>query len=300
MGAGIVTIDARSIAGGRGRARRPARYPGDVVSSGVALLLPRLLACLGAQADDPGTAKAVAGEFVVALDAGHGGSQLGAEGPGGLAEKTVTLDIARRVAGRLRDARGVRVVMCRSTDVMVPIRARVRCGNEAHARLFLSIHANASPFGVSRGMQRGFELYVAPVSDVDEDAAAAVVSHGGKGSVAAAWAARKVRVAAVDALAAARRIEWRLADAIGRASDRGIKQAGASLDVLQGLEVPGVLVEVGFLDHSVEGPELATAAGRERIAAALAEAIVDVRARERRAQIDPAITAQRRGPEAPR
>lgn len=271
-----------------------------MVASGVAFALPRLLACLAAQASGSMAAGQTAGEFVVALDAGHGGSQLGAEGPGGLPEKTVTLDIARRVEGHLRGVRGVRVVMCRSADVMRTIRARVRCGNAAHPRLFLSIHANASPLGVSRGTQRGFEIYVAPASEVDQDAAASAAAQRNRGEVAAAWAARQVRTAAVDALAAARRIGWRLGDALGRERDRGIKQAGASLDVLQGLEVPGVLVEVGFLDHAVEGQELATPEGRQRIAVALAEAIVDVRARERRAQIDPAITAQRRGPEGPR
>jgi hypothetical protein len=72
----------------------------------------------------------------------------------------------------------------------------------------------------------------------------------------AAWAGHKVRTAAEQSLAAARRIEWRLADTLGRDRDRGIKQEGATLDVLQGLEMPAVLVEIGFLDHAEEGPYL--------------------------------------------
>jgi N-acetylmuramoyl-L-alanine amidase len=138
---------------------------------------------------------------------------------------------------------------------------------------------------------------VAPVEEVDQDVAAAARAAGGAGDpAAAAWAAHRVRAAAADALSAARRLSWRLADALGRERDRGIKQTGASLDVLQGLEVPGVLVEVGFLDHPQEGEELAAESGRERIAAALAEAVLDIRARERRARTDPAITAQKPAP----
>src|SRR3954447_3143422 len=101
-----------------------------------------------------GLAAGVGTTYTVALDAGHGGSHPGAAGrEAGLLEKRVTLEIARRVQQRLARERGTRVVLCRAGDVMVPIRARVRCGNEAGARLFLSLHANASP-EARRGVQR--------------------------------------------------------------------------------------------------------------------------------------------------
>ena len=74
--------------------------------------------------------------------------------------------------------------------------------------------------------------------------------------------------------------------------DRGIKQRGAQLDVLQGLQMPGVLVEVGFLDHPEEGPYLVTEEGREAVAGALAKAVEDLRAREVRGKTDPSITAR--------
>src|SRR5205814_8267079 len=67
----------------------------------------------------------------VVLEAGHGGTKLGAAGRrAGLYEKQVTLEIARRVRRRLASDRGIRVVLCRQTDVLVPMRARVRCANE--------------------------------------------------------------------------------------------------------------------------------------------------------------------------
>ena len=237
-----------------------------------------------------GLAAGPAPDYTVVLDAGHGGSQFGTVGVTGTMEKDLTLDLVRRIERKLAVRGKVRVVQCRTADVLVPIRTRVRCANQAQARLFLSVHANASPMGPRRGTQRGFELYVLPVEDVDADArvAAALVQDPAD----AAWAAHRVRAAATAALPAAQRIAWRLGDALGVDRDRGIKQTGAQLDVLQGLQMPGVLVEVGFLDHPEEGPYLVTEEGREALAGALAKAVEDLRAREVRGKTDPSITAR--------
>jgi N-acetylmuramoyl-L-alanine amidase len=239
---------------------------------------------------------AAAGEepvFTVALDAGHGGTNLGAAGlQPELHEKQVTLEIVKRVRRRLAAERGLRLVLCRSTDVLVPMRARVRCANEAGARLFLSIHANASP-AARRGAQRGFELYVMPPVDVDADVDVATLQATSDAD--AAWASHQIRATAAESLAAARRIEWQLADSLGADRDRGIKQSGAALDVLQGLTMPAVLIEVGFIDHEEEGRKLATEEGWEAVAAALSKAITDLRARELRGRADPSITAHARG-----
>ncbi|HEY0707277.1 MAG TPA: N-acetylmuramoyl-L-alanine amidase, partial [Polyangia bacterium] len=121
----------------------------------------RVVGCLLAVAvAPPARAETPPLTFTVALDPGHGGSNLGAQGPGGVLEKHLTLDLARRIEARLKERGQVKAVLCRTDDVAVPVRARVRCANEAKARLFLSLHANASPLGPRRGTQRGFELYV--------------------------------------------------------------------------------------------------------------------------------------------
>lgn len=223
--------------------------------------------------------------FVVALDAGHGGSNLGAAGVSkGVLEKHVTLDVVRRIQQRLADDPRVRLVLCRDSDVLVPVRARVRCANEAAADLFVSVHANASPEGPSRGTQQGFEVYVLPLQAVAQEAAVAAV--GATGEAEAAWASFRARSLAPRSLAAARRMQLDLGDAFGRKADRGVKQLGAALDVLQGLKMPGVLVEVGFLDHPEEGKKLASTAGREAVAGALAKSIGDLAIRELRSRSD--------------
>ena len=235
--------------------------------------------------------------FVVVLDPGHGGSNRGAPtAKPELFEKHLTLDIARLVQRRLQSETGIKIVLCRTEDLLVPIRARTRCANQAGARLFLSIHANAASAEQGPGSQRGFTLFVLPTSDVDQEVARAALLA--KDDAQSAWAAHRARALAAESLAAARRIRWRLSDALGADRDRGIKQTWATLDVLQGLDMPGVLVEMGFLDHAEEGPFLLSDEGKKTVAAALAGAITDLRSRELRAQRDPMITApsgQRRG-----
>lgn len=230
--------------------------------------------------------------FTVAIDPGHGGSNRGAPTKDAeVFEKHLTLSIAKRVQKLLSSERDLKVVLCRTRDVFMPIRARVRCANQANARLFISLHANAAGPTEPPGSQVGFELFVLPTAEVDKEVAR-VTLLAPDGSEAA-WAGHKVREAAKQSLAAARRIQWRLADTLGRNRDRGIKQEGATLDVLQGLSMPAALVEVGFLDHEDEGPFLLSEAGQKAVASALAGAITDVRSREQRGLREPMTTAPR-------
>jgi N-acetylmuramoyl-L-alanine amidase len=235
--------------------------------------------------------------FTVAIDPGHGGSNRGAPTKRtDYYEKHLTLDIAKQVQQILATEKNLKVVLCRAEDVLVPIRARVRCANQASARLFISIHANAAGPAEEPGSQLGFEMFVLPVTDVDKEVARAALMA--PDDAEAAWAGYKVRATAEQSLAAARRIQWRFADTLGRDRDRGIKQAGATLDILQGLEMPAVLVEIGFLDHAEEGQRLLTEEGRRAIATALAGAITDLRSREQRGRKEPMTTAPRPGQSA--
>jgi len=215
-----------------------------------------------------------AAAFVVALDPGHGGSNLGAAGPDGLFEKDLTLALVRRLRTRLAAAPGVRVVVCRDEDVLVPIRARARCAVEAHARLFVSLHLNATPAGVAPGSQRGFELYVLPPEDIEDDATLASLRARGADGV---WAAHLVRAAGERSIAAAATFDRHLRRELGAALSRGVRQTGAALDVLRGTGAASVLLEAGFLDNEADRAVLTSAEGQDRIAGALTDAILDVR-----------------------
>ncbi|AGA90469.1 N-acetylmuramoyl-L-alanine amidase [Thioflavicoccus mobilis 8321] len=82
-------------------------------------------------------------DLIIAIDAGHGGEDPGAIGPGGTYEKDVTLAIARRLATLVDQALGMRAVMIRDGDYYVGLRQRTLLAHKHHADLFLSIHADA-------------------------------------------------------------------------------------------------------------------------------------------------------------
>jgi N-acetylmuramoyl-L-alanine amidase len=92
------------------------------------------------------------GPVVVALDAGHGGSDPGAIGPTGLQEKEVTLAIAQDLRTLLQ-RQHIDVVMVRDADVFVPLEDRAQIAAKAGATLFISIHANAAVDSNANGTQ---------------------------------------------------------------------------------------------------------------------------------------------------
>ena len=95
------------------------------------------------------TAGGAPAPYVVALDAGHGGSpdnlhpdvlfDPGTVGPNGLLEKDVALDMANRVK-RLLEQDSVKVVLTRDGDVYEEIGPRMQKAVDAGAQLFVSIH----------------------------------------------------------------------------------------------------------------------------------------------------------------
>jgi N-acetylmuramoyl-L-alanine amidase len=218
-----------------------------------------------------GTAAAAPARHVV-IDPGHGGSNPGAKGPG-LHEKQLTLTIATQVARRLR-ARGIDVQLTRDSDRTLTLRQRVALADRLPADVFVSIHANASPTRT----QRGFETFVLTARGIDVDGRALrsdtttprpnvdpeialVLDDVERG--ASQWEAADL----------AARMQRSLRDRRGATGDRGVRQDAHH--VLLGATMPAVLVEVGFLDHPIEGRELADPAVQARLADAIAEAIED-------------------------
>ena len=100
---------------------------------------------------------------IIALDAGHGGSDTGAIGPTGVTEKGVTLRVAKALQ-RLLQAEGATVLMTRTTDTEVSpkkanasdveeLQARCDVGNDGNADIFISMHmdsfTNSTPSGTT-------------------------------------------------------------------------------------------------------------------------------------------------------
>jgi N-acetylmuramoyl-L-alanine amidase len=90
----------------------------------------------------------------VVVDAGHGGKDNGAFRRYGGAEKHAALDVASRLASKLRESQ-FRTVMTRSSDVFIPLDQRAAISNRQSNAIFVSVHFNDSG---RRGI-RGFETY---------------------------------------------------------------------------------------------------------------------------------------------
>jgi N-acetylmuramoyl-L-alanine amidase len=90
----------------------------------------------------------------VVIDPGHGGFDRGGIPGQRVAEKTMTLDVAQRLAKKLRQA-GYRVVMTRDSDVFVPLGERVRIANSYPDAVFVCIHFNSA----TRAGANGIETY---------------------------------------------------------------------------------------------------------------------------------------------
>ncbi len=221
----------------------------------------------------------------VVLDPGHGGSNPGAHGPrpAALQEKLLTLAIATQVGDRLR-ARGIAVQLTRTDDRTMTLRQRVAIANRLPADLFISIHANASPART----QRGFETFVLTAHGIDVDGRAlrsdtTTPRPGVDPEIALVLDDVERGASQWEAADLAARIQRALRDRRGPTTgattptnpnpDRGVRQDAHH--VLLGATMPAVLVEVGFLDHPIEGRELADPAVQSKLADAIAEAIED-------------------------
>lgn len=218
-----------------------------------------------------GLATVARAEPRVLLDPGHGGSNPGARGSAGIFEKELTLDLAQRVAQRLLAAR-VDVRLTRDRDRTLTLRQRVAAANRWPADLMVSIHANASPTRI----QRGYETYVLSPAGVEVDARAlrgdTTTPRAGIDAETALVLDDVERGAAQwEAADLAAGVQRALREIRGGAGDRGVRQD--SQHVLLGATMPAVLVEVGFIDHPIEGVELADPAVRDQLADAIAHAI---------------------------
>src|SRR5260370_42218899 len=81
----------------------------------------------------------------IVIDAGHGGHDQGTQGPHGLLEKELVLDVAQRVGKLIEERMNAEVIYTRSEDTFVSLAARTPIANHKKADLFLSIHATSSP-----------------------------------------------------------------------------------------------------------------------------------------------------------
>jgi N-acetylmuramoyl-L-alanine amidase len=100
----------------------------------------------------PGNFGVRSGRVLVVVDPGHGGSDVGAVGVGGLSEVDVVDPISREVA-QILEQNGVQVVLTRQDNRTVELAPRTQLANRLNATLFVSIHANAAYRAGASGLE---------------------------------------------------------------------------------------------------------------------------------------------------
>lgn len=222
---------------------------------------------------------------IVVIDAGHGGPDRGMTGPIGspvwFTEKDVTLSVAQKIAAVLR-ARGVNVLMTRTTDTLIALADRGRIANSNHGDVFISIHCNAPGTNNAAGArERGFETYFLAeaktederrVQDMENESVkfetGANAPKGDPLNFIITDMAQNEHLRESSDLA--QTIQQGLID-VHPGPNRGVQQANFA--VLRGSYMPAVLVEIGFGSNQSEATFLSDQANQRALARNIAESV---------------------------
>lgn len=210
----------------------------------------------------------------VVIDAGHGGDENGAKGPGGTLEKQVTLNVARKLKAALEGRLGLRVILTRDSDATIGLDERAALANNNKADLFVSLHANASPRSSTSGAEV-FYLSLDEYGDAAERAAHTdseslpVFGGGSRDIELILWDMAQARYIQESA-SLAQSVEASLRQRVPM-SARAIQQA--PFRVLVGANMPAVLVEMGFITNPAQEKQLQSDEFQNLIVQALVESI---------------------------
>jgi len=207
----------------------------------------------------------------VVIDAGHGGHDQGTAGDHGLIEKELVLDVSLRLGKLISEQLGAEVIYTRSDDSFVALERRPQLANEKKADLFLSVHANSSPYPSVAGV----ETYV--LNFTDSRSALDVAMRENASSQKSMSELHDIiqKITAHDKAQESRDFAKDIQASLHAFSvknfpgedDRGVKQA--PFVVLVGTTMPAVLTEIGFVTNAKEEALLKKPEYRQKLADAI-------------------------------
>jgi N-acetylmuramoyl-L-alanine amidase len=207
----------------------------------------------------------------IVIDAGHGGHDQGTQGPHGLQEKELVLDVAQRVGKLVEERLNAEVIYTRTDDTFIPLEGRTAIANQKKADLFLSIHANSSPIPRIAGMETFY------LNFTDSRDALDVAARENASSQKSIFELQDIiqKITLHEKLDESREFASRLQTALFSFSSRNIpgqKNRGvkkAPFVVLIGASMPSVLAEIGFLSNPREEALLKKSDYRQKLAESL-------------------------------
>lgn len=217
--------------------------------------------------------------LVIAIDAGHGGQDPGAQGPTGKREKDVTLAVARELARQINATPGMKAYLVRDGDYFIPLPQRAQKARANRADMFVSIHADAA----ENRSARGSSVYV--------------LSLKGASSQRARWLADKenssdlvggVRLQQVDNTLSSVLLDLAQSGHMKASEDAanhvldGLKRVGnnhkpnierANFAVLRTSDMPAMLVETAFISNADEERRLTDPGYQRKVASAVLDGV---------------------------
>lgn len=215
----------------------------------------------------------------VVIDAGHGGHDPGASA-NGVKEAELVLDVSLRLKRLLESHRGMEVVLTRDTDRFIALEERTAIANREGADLFLSIHANAS----RQTATNGIETYLLNFATNPSAEAVAARENATSAQTMGTLPTLLRSIMLNNKLKESRELATMVQTSLVRTlrtgnpdvRDLGIKQA--PFVVLIGAQMPSVLAEISFLTNRAEAAYLKQDSYRQKIAQALADAVLKYQA----------------------
>ena len=215
------------------------------------------------------------GRPLVLIDPGHGGHDPGATAVSGdVAEKSLTLQLARELRRELASRGRVRIALTREDDRYLTLEQRSALARRLGASLYVSVHMDSAPNPLARGAS------VYSLSDVASDAEAARLARKENTALARAGGADgSVRAILSDLVlrsqmtASATFAERLVRNSAGRVELRPQPHRFADFHVLRSAGVPSVLFEAGYISNVDDEALLRSPEHRSKIVEALARSI---------------------------
>jgi N-acetylmuramoyl-L-alanine amidase len=219
-------------------------------------------------------------DYVVVIDPGHGGDDPGALGRRGTREKKVVLAISERLKWMLDLQPGLAAQLTRKGDYYVSLRNRIKIAAGHQADVFISVHADSA----RRRSAHGASVYILSSKGASSEIGRELEKRENAsdliGGVRLGKQEHSVREMMLDM-----EVDWKIKESrafarrllhelgkVGFLHTKQVQQAG--FVVLKAIEIPAVLLEVGFISNKKEERALKTALHHERIAGSIFRAIV--------------------------
>jgi N-acetylmuramoyl-L-alanine amidase len=219
-------------------------------------------------------------EFVIAIDAGHGGIDAGATGVATKTpEKDITLAFAKILYEKLKNQPGIRAIMTRDSDKFLSLSERVLIARQKGSDLLISLHADT----LRQADIRGATVYTISDKASDHMAAQLAERENFSDTIGGVELPTETEAEVGDILLDLTRRETQafsiaMAQAVvgsfeGQISLINNPHRHAGFRVLQAPDVPSILLELGFLSNKEDEKLLLDPAWRDRVADLLVEAI---------------------------